>query len=493
MRKAGAKPAELPLVLTEKVKGATRLAAVSRDALAIGLSPGMTLADARARIPDLWVEEADPVAEADLLQRMAEDCDRFTPVVAIDPPNGLMLDITGCEHLFDGEAELRRSFSERFHRAGLHVRTVIANSAGAARALARHGRIAIVPPGGDEAAVRSLPIVALELDEDDRIAISRAGLKIIAHLADRPSLAFAARFGEVMTLRLSRTLGREETPMIPLRPAPMLWVERRFPEPIGRSEDVEAVLAELGQEAAERLGERREGGRTFEASFFRADGAVRRISVETGRSIRNVKVVLRLFRERLDALADPLDPGFGFDLIRLAVPETEPLDAIQAGLDGRAIEEDEIADLADRLATRFGADRVMRFVAQDTHDPDRAVHEVPAGCNTKDDIPWGRPESGEPPSRPVQVFDPPQPVETTAEVPDGPPLQFTWRRVMHRVKRAEGPERIAPEWWRRGEGAQTRDYYRIEDSEGRRFWLFRAGIYDRETNAPRWYLHGLFP
>jgi len=404
----------------------------------------------------------------------------------------VLLDITGCDHLLGGEAELRRAFSSRMRRAGLHVRTVIAGAPATARALARHGRIAIVPPGGDAAAVRPLPIVALGLEDEHRVAISRAGLKTIAAVADRPSMAFASRFGEKMTLRLKRVLGEVETPLVPRRPVPMLWVEQRFPEPIGRAEDIEGVLAQLGAEAAAKLGERREGGRVFEASFYRADGAIRRIAIETGRPMREARIMLRLFREKLDALADPIDPGFGFDLIRLAVPVVEPLDALQAGLDGKANEADEVASLADRLAARFGQDRVLRFLPEDTHDPERAAKAVPAASfNPMSSLVWPATEDEEPPLRPVKMYDPPQPVEASAQVPDGPPLQFSWRRKKHIVIHAEGPERISPEWWRTEDGAE-RDYYRIEDAEGRRFWLFRSGLYGNGAGHPRWYVHGVF-
>lgn len=482
-------PAE-PLVITEKVKGAMRLAAISPEARRAGLIPGLTLADARARIPDLWVEEMDPHADAALLDRIADDCDRFTPVIVTDAPDGLLLDITGCDHLFGSEAQLRTRFNTRLRRAGIHVRAVIASAPDAARALARYGRIAIVPPGEDAAAVRPLPIAALGLADDVRLSISRAGLKTIGAIADRPSTAFAARFGEKMTLRLRRVLGEADPPLAPRRPVPMLWVERRFPEPIGRAEDIEAVLAELSDEASARLAEQREGGRTFEASFYRADGAVRRIAVETGRPIRNTRILLRLFREKLDALADPIDPGFGFDMIRLSLPVTEALDTIQPGLDGHAVEANEVADLADRLSTRFGTANVLCFLPENTHNPDRAAKAVPASFNPLTSLVWPTPDEEEPPLRPVQMFDPPQLVDASAQVPDGPPLQFSWRRQNHIVVHAEGPERIAPEWWRTSEPT-ARDYYRIEDSEGRRFWLFRMGIYG-ETPPPRWYVHGQF-
>lgn len=476
--------------MVETVKSAMRIAAISPFARKLGLAPGLTLADARARIPDLCVAEMDRIADADLLERIAEDCDRFTPSVVIDAPDGLLLDITGCDHLFGGEAELRRVFSERLRRAGFHVRTVIASAPDAARALARHGRIAIVPPGEEARAVRPLPIAALGLEEEHRIAISRAGLKTIGHLADRPSLPFAARFGEAMTLKLRRILGQAETPLSPRRPVPAIWAEQRFAEPVGRTEDVEASLAQLAEETGRRLAERREGGRIFEAAFFRTDGAISRIAVETGRPVREAKLILRLFREKLDALADPLDPGFGFDLIRLAVPATDLLAAGQTSLDGRLAEENEIADLVDRLAARFGRERVVRFCARDTHLPERAAKLVPAG----EDLPvtgWRVLQPEEPPGRPFHLFDPPQLVAASmAEVPDGPPRKFVWRRKEHQVRLAEGPERIAAEWWRTP-GEPARDYYRIEDADGRRFWLYRTGEY-REHEKPRWYLHGLF-
>lgn len=492
MRETRGEPSEFPLVTTEKVKGAQRLMAVSPDAKRAGLAVGMTLADSRARIPDLWVEKMDAQADAALLDRIAEDCDRFSPAVVVDAPDGLLLDITGCDHLFGGEAQLRGTFSHRMRSAGLHVRTVIASAPDAARALARYGRAAIVPPGEDAIAVRVLPVAALGLEEDDRLAISRAGLKTIGALADRPSLPFAARFGEQMTLRLRRIQGIVDPPLAPRRAVPMLWVERHFPEPIGRMEDVEAVLSELGREAGARLSERREGGRVFEASFFRADGAIRRVVIETGRPMRDAATLLRLFREKLDALADPIDPGFGFDLIRLSIPQAEHFEALQPGLDGRAVEADAIADLVDRLSTRFGATRVIRFLPENTHDPDHAARAVPASFNPMTSDVWPAPDAAEPPLRPIQMFDPPQPIRITmAEVPDGPPRKFAWRRREYHIARAEGPERIAPEWWRNPD-APTRDYYRVEDAEGRRFWLFRAGPYSKEKPQPAWFMHGVF-
>jgi protein ImuB len=351
--------------------------------------------------------------------------------------------------------------------------------------------VTIAPPGGEAAAVRPLPVAALGLGEDVRRALSLAGLKRIGDLADLPSQPLAARFGEDLPTRLRRTLGEEDRRITPMRPPPACRVERRFAEPIAHADAIDGTIRALLGQAAALLEAVGQGGRVFEASFFRTDGAVRRISVETGRPTRDASSVLRLLQARLDALADPLDPGFGFDLIRLAVPLAQPLAQLQPRFDGETRDEDAVSDLVDRLVARFGASRVLRFSAADTHDPARASRLVPASSPAALKPGWSSPEPGEPPVRPLQLFERPQPIETLAETPDGPPLRFRWRRVLHMIARAEGPERIAPEWWRDRE-APTRDYYRVEDLEGRRFWVFRAGLYERETSRPRWYLHGLF-
>ena len=271
--------------------------------------------------------------------------------------------------------------------------------------------------------------------------------------------------------------------------------ERRFAEPLGSTAHATKVLAELAGEAIEQLSERGKGGRHFRATFFRSDGLARSIAIETGHPTRDIGLVMRLFAERMDSLADPLDPGFGFDMIRLAVPRLETLGATQLKLEGGAVraatEGAAMAELADRLTTRLGRSRVRRLRPADTHIPEQAQLELPA-ADAPLPLPWPAPEAGEPPTRPFHLFDPPQPIEVIAEVPDGPPHHFRWRRATHAVRRYEGPERIAAEWWRRRDnGGLTRDYYRVEDARGRRFWLFRHGLYDEKPD-PRWYIHGVF-
>jgi len=256
------------------------------------------------------------------------------------------------------------------------------------------------------------------------------------------------------------------------------------------------MLGVLAAEAAEQLEERKCGGRRFDATFFRSDGLSRMLSVETGQPTREPGDVIRLFQERVEGLSDPIDPGFGFDLIRLDVPVIEPLAAAQLKLEGGATGEVQVGALIDRLSTRLGRSRVQKLMPADSHIPEQAQLALPAVEAWQPAAAWQVSATGEPPSRPIHLFDPPQPIEVIAEVPDGPPHRFRWRRVFHEVRRFEGPERIASEWWKRKDGAVdraglTRDYYRVEDARGRRFWIFRHGLYEEKPD-PRWYMHGLF-
>ena len=317
----------------------------------------------------------------------------------------------------------------------------------------------------------------------------------IGDLASRPMANIAARFGADAAMALRRLLGDAPSPLAPRIALPPVVAERRFAEPLGSTAHATKVLAELTGEAIEELGERGKGGRHFRATFFRSDGLARSIAIETGHPTRDTGLVMRLFAERMDSLADPLDPGFGFDMIRLAVPRLERLTATQLKLEGGAVrtanEGAAMDELADRLTTRLGRGRVRRLRPADTHIPEQAQLELPA-ADAPLPLAWPAPEEGEPPTRPFHLFDPPQPIEVIAEVPDGPPHHFRWRRATHAIRRYEGPERIAAEWWRRRDnGGLTRDYYRVEDAQGRRFWLFRHGLYDEKPD-PRWYIHGVF-
>lgn len=484
---------EVPLTFTEKVKGALRLAAVDQAARSLGLEPGMTLADARARVPEMQAVERDEAADRAWLERVTDGCIRYTPMVALDAPNGVTLDVTGCTHLFGGEAGLARDIEARTARLRMTARLAFADTAAAAHALARYQAM---PVRDEAAAIGRLPVAALELEPEATQGLLRAGLKTVGELAKRPMAAIAARFGTEAVGALRQLLGEVARPIEPRIPIAPILAERRFAEPVARTEYAIEVLGELAGDAARQLEEKGEGGRRFEAFFFRSDGLVRLLAVETSRPNRDPALLMRLMNERVEGLSDPIDPGFGFDLIRLTVPVTEPLAVTQLKLEGGAAREAEVAALIDRLSTRLGRDRVRRLVPKDTHIPEQMQLELPAVEAGQAAASWPKSPSGEPPLRPLHLFDPPQSIEVIAEVPDGPPRGFRWRRKFHEVRRFEGPERIASEWWKRrdgasGKGGLTRDYYRIEDARGRRFWVFRHGLF-KEKPDPKWYLHGLF-
>jgi protein ImuB len=491
----GGDPDEPPLVLVGKDRGALRVAALDPAAARIGLKLGMSLAEARTLLPAIAAAAADPQADQAFLLTLAAGCEIVTPLVSLRGRDGLILDITGCAHLFGGETGLRDRVCRRLVAGGMSVRGTIAGAPDAAWTFSRFAKVGIVPPGGEEEQARALPVAALDQTAATTLSLARAGFRTLGDLADRPANLLVARFGAGLMDRLNRILGREDIRIIPLRPPPDIGAETHFPEPLLHMESLVAALERLALNIASSLERRGEGGRAFEASFFRADGSVRRITIETAQGTRTPDVLMRLLKLRIGTLSDPLDPGFGFDAIRLGVLRTETLEERQKSLDGGTGEGDAecgIAALVDRLVARFGRENVLRFIARDTHDPVRAGGTVPY-LSEHGNTPWPEPEPGNPPARPLTLFIHPQPIDVLAEVPDSPPLRFRWRRVLHEVARAEGPERIAPEWWLEGNSAPaTRDYYRIEDAMGHRFWVFREGLYEDSNARPRWFLHGLF-
>ncbi len=452
----------------------------------------MPLASARAMVNTLDIVEADLPADAKMLEHIADWCDRFTPFVALDPPHGLLLDISGVSHLFDGEQAMLARIRQAFRTQRFLAYAAIAGTAAAARALARFAPNSIAAPGAEAAATAPLPVAALDLDPKDTLALNRAGLKTIAQVAQRTRAELTARFGKEMVFKLDRARGQGEKPISPRRILPDYSAEQRFAEPVTNQDFLLESLGSLAGSLCVLLEERGQGARALEAAIFRTDGIVRRIAVETARPLRDPAVIARLFRTRIDSLHDELDPGFGFDLVRLSVPQAERLAPESIGLEARPDDDKEIAYLIDRLAARFGAHRVLTFQPQDTHIPEAAGVAVPAQHADATTLTWEPRLAGEPPRRPLRLFARPEPIDAMAEVPDGAPRRFKWRRVMHSVTRAEGPERIAMEWWAHQDPKPTRDYFRVEDTTGKRFWLYRDGLYNRETFAHKWYVHGVF-
>lgn len=491
----------LPFVLVEKVKGALRIVSGNAVASLYGLSKGISLADARARFPDLHVAEMDGQGDAALLTQLAARALIYTPIVAEDPPDGLILDISGAAHLFGGEEAMLHHVGKRV--APFTLRAAFGSHPDIARARARWGDLHLP----EKEAVAALPLNALELEEEDMRALRRAGLTTISKIKTRSAASIASRFGADVVRALRRLSGEEDRPLIPHETPPFFMAERRFAEPLSKTDYIVTIAKELMRELAIVLAEKHQGGRAFRLQLFRTDGDVRGLTIETSIATRDADLVERLLVERIDHLADPLDPGFGYDLIRLTILRSESLAPQQVEENGTAREQQSVSTLIDRLATRYGAQTIRCLIPQDSYVPERAQAAIPIHERGKyqDEFTPSQEDDLSPPTRPLWLLDPPEKVEVVAEVPDGPPHHFRWRDKRYDVALAEGPERIGGEWWRapqghwpghgaKGQGERTRDYYRIEDKDGHRFWLFRAGFYGDvlDSAPPAWYIHGLF-
>ena len=470
-----------PLVAVAKVKSAMVLQAVDRQATSLGLSVGQPLANAHAMLPALEVVQTDEMADAQLLNRIADWCDRFTPLVAMDGSRRILLDVTGVSHLFGGEQEMLDKICSKLEIQGFAVRGAMAGTAAAARALARYRDGAVVAPGAEADAIKSLPVEALDIDDVIIHAFRRAGLKTVRQVATRKRSEITTRFGAATLSTLDEILGRNGKPISPRRQRASYWKQENFAEPIVTKEIIRTTIKSLAIALSEMMEKHDEGARQLEAIFFRADGAIRRIAIEMGMPTRDPVVVERMFCEKLDTLIDPLDPGFGFDLIRLCAVHVERTGSEVLDLNARTNEKAEISFLIDRLAARFGTNHILRFQPNDTHIPENSFSVVPAQSAVGIKTAWKKLRATHSaPRRPLRMFTRPEPINTVAIT------QLNWRRASRAIIQHVGPERIAMEWWRHEKIQPERDYFRMEDEEGRRYWLYR------NKATEQWFLHGLF-
>ena len=470
------------------------------------------------------------------------------------PYGDLMIDITGVSHLFGGERALLDMACDRLAGFGYAAEGAIASSIGAAWALAHYapGTIAeaeendavlfgrgaaglrvahratsrsaadLPPPplghprdqgsgrvfdaiaaaqdgappqigaaeGRDIAALLApLPVAALRLDADQVMALRQMGFKRIGQLYARERRGMLARFGGELLLRLDQALGLIDEKLTPRLPVPERYVDRKFAEPIGLIDDVLLSVDDLAHRIAGQLQGEGMGAQTFHLLLFRVDHQVMHLAVNAARATRDAGHIARLFANRIERLVADFDAGFGIEMIRLMASSVSDLSEAHASnfLGGGAA--DDLDRLYDRMSSRLGAGSVLRLKPLNSHIPERASRLEPMVARTEDS-PDALPPAEAP--RPLRLLPNPEPVEVIAEVPDGPPARMVWRRIGYRFLKASGPERIGVEWWCPGEGALTRDYYSCEDDEGRRFWLFREGLYASETESPRWFMHGLF-
>jgi protein ImuB len=489
---ACAAPAEAaPFATVGELGGRQLLAAVDRRAAALGLAPGMPLADALAFVPSLETAAAEPQQDQAALSRLAEWCLRYSPWTAPDGADGVRLEIAGSAHLWGGEESLAQDLASRLGRRDMASRIAVADTLGAASAAARFaaapGAPAILPPGEQRAWLAGLPVEGLRLDPATAAGLRRLGLKRIGDLYPMPRAALTRRFGESLARQLDRALGELPEPLSPLGEAPTRRVRLSFPEPIADPADLTQAIGRLVQDLAHWLAREGAGARRLALAFHRVDGRVERLPLATARPSRDPKHLARLFEERLEAV----DPGLGVEDMILSVFAVEPLVPEQITLDQRGGGDATggVAALLDRLGNRLGFSALYRLEPRQSHIPERASVRVPVDAERLSGDAAALPDK---PPRPIRLFEPPEPIEASYLLPDEPPFHFTWRRRRHRVMRAEGPERIAAEWWHEAEeGGESRDYYRVEDSGGRHFWLFRAGLCDG-GDRPRWFVHGVF-
>lgn len=502
-----------PLALYARQHNAMRLAALDIRAEARGLFPGQALSDARAMCPGLVAREMDWACTRYAFEELAHWHANASPVVAVIRDwadfGDLVLDITGVTHLFGGAAAMLDRLTARLRRQGIAAQGAVAPSVGAALALSHYAAGTVIedfdppsrltptlpagiPPrrgeGWLEAALADLPVAALRLDAERIAGLRQMGLKSIGQLYGRDRAGLRARFGADVLKRLDQALGHIEERLDPLVPVMDFRASRQCAEPLVLADDVLAAADDLAERLAGQLGAAGQGAQGFHLELFRADHKVMRLSVNAARATRDAGHVKSLIANRIDRLRTGFDAGFGIEALRLSASAATPLDAAQAGVFGAPDGAADIGRLVDRLASRLGPQAVLRSKYVNTHIPERAVVLEPAvvlermdaaACPAPDAL------------RPVRLLPAPEEIRVMAEAPDAPPALMEWRHRVYRFARAAGPERIAAEWWRPDAAQPVRDYYSGEDGTGRRFWLFRLGLYGTGT-PPRWFLHGLF-
>ncbi len=492
-----------PTALISETAHGPRIEAANGLGHAAGARPGMMLADARTLCPELAVALSDPAGDLEFLEKLAIWAQRWGPWSALDPPDGVLVDITAAAHLFGGEQRLLEDVETAFAKRRLTARAAIAPTAGAAWALAHFGPSRAII-GGERDAMRQLselPVAALRLDQDVLTVLRRLGLKQLGDLrgiisgerdADSASGrdALQRRFRNRKApsanplIRLDQLLGHVPEPLLPVVPQAIPMVQRRLLEPIRHRALLDQVLSDLAADMARDLEGQGKGARRLELGLWRVDGEVLVRQLELAAATRDPAHIVRLFSAKLD----DVEAGFGIEIVRLRSSWAEPLALAQGDVEQAAEHLGiSLAACLDRLAVRLGPQAVRRPVPEASHLPERAQS-------------WQAPLESKPSSeltlkaiqRPLKILDKVESIDVLYASPDGHPQRFRWRGEVREVVRVEGPERIAPEWWRERSSIRLRDYYRVEDAKGQRYWIYRHGLADDGRGGmPHWYLQGL--
>ncbi|MXO89778.1 DNA polymerase Y family protein [Altererythrobacter aquaemixtae] len=461
-------------------------------AVAAGISRGSRITDMRAILPDLRVEDAACAADAADLAMLSFWVRRWCPWAQSDGADGLLLDCTGSDHLHGGEEAMLREMTRAFAAMGLTARLAIAPTIGTAWALARHGghKRFICEEADAARHLAPLPVPALRLDGATVLLLKRLGLKSIGALMDVPREALIRRFRRIEApsanpvLRLDQALGRHKELLVSEDIAPPLRALRKLAEPIGHLDGLSQILRDLAVDLCALLEREGRGARGLVFTAYRVDGGVLQCDVRTGRANRDPAHLTALFDGKLDRF----DPGFGIEAAALEAVDSEVLAAAQDDLTGKTRDDMAFTGLIDRLVARLGIGAVLKPVRQGSHIPERGELWAPAAIENAGSLSAVQRRT----TTPLRMLQRPEEAEVIHAVPDGPPARFRWRYKLHDVARSQGPERIAPEWWRENSRARLRDYYHVEDSEGRRFWLYREGLMDDGRGGnPQWFVHGL--
>jgi protein ImuB len=488
-RKLGtaAPPAEAPLVLIGREGRRRVVLAADTAARQAGLRAGMPATQAQALVPGLIVMDADPNADLEALDRLALwALQRYAPILAVDRPDGLVIDATGAAHLHGGEAAMVKAMVEPLAASCIAARAALADSWGAAHAFARYiaRPIVVMPPGDSAEAVLDLPIAALRLPANIREGLRVLGFQLVGELANTPRAPLALRFGPELGRRLDQALGRLNEPIDRICPPDLIEARRAFAEPIGAAETIARYIGKLALQICEMLEAKGLGAKRVDLLCHRVDNRIEGIRVGTARPVRDAKRLTRLLCDRIETI----DPGFGIETMVLSAVLVEPLTPKQTISSLAEEPEADVSGLIDILSNRIGAERLYRFTPVASDVPERSVARIaPAAPDSGEGWPDHWP-------RPSRLLPHPEPIETVALLPDHPPVSFTWRGIRRHVKRADGPERVFGEWWKRDvELIAVRDYFQVEDEAGERFWIYRAGDgEDTATGSHRWFLHGIF-
>ena len=457
------------------------LTSVDKAAAQAGLTPGMTVTHAQSLVAGVTVVDAAPEQDAKALGKLAIWCTRYAPLVTPDPPDGVFFDIAGSAHLFGGEERLLSDLVTRLSASGISAGAAVADTPGCAWAIARFTEKRIVARGCAEEAMAELPISSLRLSGETVDSLRDVGIAKVSELICKPRATIPLRFGPDVLLRLDHALGRADEPLKSLAPPEMPRCELRFAEPLGDPEDLARVIARLLEILCRQLEMKGVGARHLDLIFTRVDNVVQAARIGLSRPNRDPAHLTKLLSERLELI----DPGFGIEIAALSAPWIEKIAYRQ--FVGRHIEagmgEDDLAPLVDMLGVQFGPEHIHRCAPVESDMPERAVKTIPPmhegqGADWPKRLP-----------RPPRLLRSPEPVSVIAELPDHPPRLFVWRKRQHRIRRADGPERIYGEWWRsETEANLVRDYYRVETTDGARYWLFRDGP---AGQGGSWLLHGI--